>query len=209
MSNFSQKVSLGACSPGWPSQRCSLPASACKASPNAAPRDSLFIFMHVRTSRGHPTRVCRGRVTFLEDFGAAAPFFSIKQIPRLRRTLAGDSRTGRFRRRRAIISQKLLTGQRGINTWRGGQTKWCRIGVLRTYFLQNEFYFSPLKASVEHEDVDLAISLETNVKNIGTRSNDLKLIKSSKRSNFGSPSRIPDPEPRMFSYLGFELLKLF
>ena len=99
MSNFSQKVSLGACSLGWPSQRCSLPASACKASPNAAPRDSLFIFMHVRTSRGHPTRVCRGRVTFLEDFGAAAPFFSIKQIPRLRRTLAGDSRTGRFRRR--------------------------------------------------------------------------------------------------------------
>ena len=76
----------------------------------------------------------------------------------------------------------------------------------RTYFLHNEFYCSPLKASVVHEDVDLAISLETNVKNIGTRSNDLKLIKSSKRSNFGSPSRIPDPEPRMFSYLGFELL---
>ena len=78
----------------------------------------------------------------------------------------------------------------------------------RTYFLHNEFYCSPLKASVVHEDVDLAISLETNVKNIGTRSNDLKLIKSSKRSNFGSPSRIPDPEPRMFSYLGFELFKI-
>ena len=31
----------------------------------------------------------------------------------------------------------------------------------RTYFLHNEFYCSPLKASVEHEDVDLAISLET------------------------------------------------
>ena len=64
-------------------------------------------FVYVRTSRGHPTRVCRGSVTFVEDFGAAAPFFSIKQIPRLGRSLAGESRTGRCRRRWSIISQKL------------------------------------------------------------------------------------------------------
>ena len=31
----------------------------------------------------------------------------------------------------------------------------------RTYFLQNEFYSSPLKSSVEHEDVDSEISIET------------------------------------------------
>ena len=33
----------------------------------------------------------------------------------------------------------------------------------RTYFLQNEFYFSPLKASFEHEDVETTISFETSV----------------------------------------------
>ena len=73
-----------------------------------------------------------------------------------------------------LIAEKIKTGQRGINTWRGGRTTWCRIFVLRTVFLLNEFYSSPLKASVEHEDVDLAISPETNVINIGTRSNDLE-----------------------------------
>ena len=74
LSNFSRKVSLGACTLGWPAQQCSLPASARKASRNAAPRDSLFIFQYVRTSRGHPTRVCRGRVTFLEEFCPAGLF---------------------------------------------------------------------------------------------------------------------------------------
>ena len=67
----------------------------------------------------------------------------------------------------------------------------------RTYFLQNEFYSSPLKSSVEHVDVDYQrFHLRRLLKNIGTRFrtksgfcsklNDLKLDKSSKRSYFGS-----------------------
>ena len=61
-----------------------------------------------------------------------------------------------------FIAEKIKTGQRGINTWRGGLTTWCRIFVLRTAFLLNEFYSSPRKTPLVHDDVDVAISLEVN-----------------------------------------------
>ena len=45
-----------------------------------------------------------------------------------------------------LIAEKIKAGQRGIYTWRGGRTTWCRIFVLRTVFLLNEFYSSPRKS---------------------------------------------------------------
>ena len=45
--------------------------------------------------------------------------------------------------------------------WRGGRTNGVELVFSRTYFLQNEFYASPLKEHFEHDDVDVAISFET------------------------------------------------
>ena len=76
-----------------------------RSSENAAPRDSLFILLHATASRGHPPWACGSRGTFFEDFRPAGRFFSNQQIQRLCRTLAGESRTGRFRRE-LLIHQK-------------------------------------------------------------------------------------------------------
>ena len=56
----------------------------------------IFIFLHAKASGGHPARAGCGCATFFEEFCPAGLFFSNQQIPRLCRTLAGDSRAGRF-----------------------------------------------------------------------------------------------------------------
>ena len=84
-----------------------------RSSGNAAPRGSLFILLHAKASRGHPPWPCGRRGTFFEDFRPAGRFFSNQQIPRLCRTLAGESRTGRFRRRSVIYFPKAVNGAAG------------------------------------------------------------------------------------------------
>ena len=73
---------------------------------NVCPRGSTFILLNAKASRGHPPWPCGRRGTFFEDFRPAGRFFSNQQIPRLCRTLAGESRTGRFRRRVVYFLEK-------------------------------------------------------------------------------------------------------
>ena len=96
-----------------------------RSSGNAAPRGSLFILLHAKASRGHPPWPCGRRGTFFEDFRPAGRFFSNQQISRLCRTLAGESRTGRFRCRAVLreiqefsetlrLRKMVIVGESGI-----------------------------------------------------------------------------------------------
>ena len=65
-----------------------------------------FHFIAREGVQGTPAVGLRKPRPFFEDFRPAGRFFSNQQILRLCRTLAGESRTGRFRRRVVYLLEK-------------------------------------------------------------------------------------------------------
>ena len=110
MSKFLRKSSLGAC---WPSNAVRSFAQQC--SPLARSLESrLRANLSFLCTRLRPGDIRRGlagvAARFLEEFCPAGLFCSNQQIPRLCRSLAGESRTGRSRRRDVNF---LKDGKRG------------------------------------------------------------------------------------------------
>ena len=118
-----------------------------RSSGNAAPRGSLFILLHAKASRGHPPWACGSRGTFFEDFRPAGRFFSNQQILRLCRTLAGESRTGRFRRR-GVNCRKDKNGAAGYqHLERGANDMGSNICSLNSFSTERVLLLSAEKAS--------------------------------------------------------------
>ena len=124
----------------------------------------LFILMYAIASRRQPTRATRGRVTFLEDF-AQQGFSSRKSRFRgLAAPQPGDvrgfPRPGQvaFAAAELLFPKSFNWGSKIHSGVEGGRHG-VELVFSRTYFLQNEFYSSPLKLSVVHDDVDSEISL--------------------------------------------------
>ena len=123
--------------------------------------------MYAIASRRQPTQASRASVTFLEEFCPAGLFLVERADsaawPHRNRGTCGFTRdpAKSLSPPQSYYFPKALIGAAKIHSGVEGVRHGVELVFSRTYFLQNEFYSSPLKSSVEHVDVDSGISLET------------------------------------------------
>ena len=134
----------------------------------------LFILMYAIASRRQPTQASRASVTFLEEFCPAGLFLVERADsaawPHRNRGTCGASRDpakSLSPPQRYYFPKAFKRGSKIYSGEEGGRHG-VELVFSRTYFLQNEFYSSPLKSSVEHVDVDSQrFHLRRLLKNIG------------------------------------------
>ena len=129
----------------------------------------LFILMYAIASRRQPTQASRASVTFLEEFCPAGLFLVERADsaawPHRNRGTCGASRdpAKSLSPPQRYYFPKALNGAAGYqNLERGANdmgSNWCSPNIFST---ERVLRLSDERA-VEHEDVDVAISLETNV----------------------------------------------